>query len=197
MITIEARILENVIEIDEDGKKYQAKPKGWNEKGLKGAWKRFVTMDYILFDKDDKIIGTVAYDGKKDEIVILKDRKMYRTEHLWFKPDEFKYMGDTYLLHEKLSGMIVITRRAKVVAKGEITGYSIPSEQLQSWQIPEEEDEKKLREKMSEFLEKVVAKGKAGFTTVKFMEYDEKIAEMLKFLGTGYCIKMLLFQIFI
>lgn len=197
MIKIEARIIENVMEIEDEGTKFIARPTGWDEKGLKGAWKRFTTMKYMLFDKDEKTIGNVEYDGKKDEIVIDQGKEVYRTKHLWFKPDEFQYKGELYLLHEKLTGVIVITQRKKVVATGEIKGYYVVPDHLHSWRIPGKPDENDVARKMSKFLERVAAKGKVGFTTVKFFEYDEKLKDVLKFLGTGYCIKMLLFQMFI
>lgn len=196
MIVIEARILQNIIEIDDEGTRYEARPKGWNEKGLKGAWKRFVTTDYILFDKDENILGSVFYDGKKDEIAILKEKKILGTKHLWFKPDQFEYKGKLYNLHEKLNGTIVITHREKVVASGEIKGFQVPRENLQTWKIPGEGDKGTPKERAGVW-EKIVAKGKAGFTTVRFIEYEEDLREILKFLGTGYCIKMLLLQMFI
>jgi hypothetical protein len=186
----------------EDGKKYSVRPLGWDKKGIKGAYTRFATTEYIIFD-DGNAISTVKYDGLKQSIIIKKNGKIWKTKHFWFKPDELAYKGRIYQLHEKLSGALIITHDELVVSEGK---YWKPIDAPEADKVEHEQLTVHDAYGKSTILtvEKIVdAKGKGGtkrgffMVTVKFFKYQGEITEILKELAVGYCIKILLLLMFI
>lgn len=175
MITIDVSLLKNQMNIDEEGRLFFVKPVGWDVKGIKGALTRYLTTEYVVFDSNDDIIGTVKYDGKKDQVEIKKGDDIYNTKHRWLEPDEFKYKGKTYQIHEKMSGKLIITHKEKVMAEAEFKTRTVLKDVIKSKSI-----------------QKVAARGKWGFTTMKFERYDEELKDILKFVGVGYIIKIML-----
>jgi hypothetical protein len=142
--------------IDDNGKKYLARPSGWDKKGVEGAFKRFAATKYEITDDDGKLVSTVEYDGKNDNIIITSASGTYSTTHKWLKPYEFKYKDKDYLIYESVTGKIIIRESGKVVAKG-------------SW----------------------------GFKQVVFEEHNGEIEEILKEIATGYCIKAIVWFMFV
>lgn len=122
MITVIARLLKNDITIDVNGTKYIARPSGWNFKGTYHRLKRLFTLKYEIYDSRENLTAIVVYDDIHDEILIQKGEQKWKTKSAMFSPTEFKYNEHTYMIHEKLTGLIYITCENEIVATG-ICGF--------------------------------------------------------------------------
>ncbi|MGC9060146.1 MAG: hypothetical protein ACP5JR_02760 [Thermoplasmata archaeon] len=123
MITVEARILKNDMLIKVDDDEYIALPCGWNLRGTIATIKRLFTLKYEVYDKDKKNrLSVVSYDDIHDSIIIYQGETKISTKSRGFKPSILEYMNEKYEVHEKMTGLIYITKDGEIVATG-ICGF--------------------------------------------------------------------------
>ncbi|MEM3396625.1 MAG: hypothetical protein QW620_06375 [Thermoplasmata archaeon] len=123
MIIVEARILKNDMLVQVNEEKYVALPAGWNVRGTIATIKRLFTLKYELFDEGKKNkISTISYDDVHDSITIYQGDSKISTQSKGFKPSVIVYNGEEYEIHEKMTGLIYITKRGEIVATG-ICGF--------------------------------------------------------------------------
>lgn len=123
MIIVEARILKNDMLVKVNEEEYLALPAGWNVRGTIATIKRLFTMKYELFDSSKKNkISTVSYDDVHDSITIYQGEIKISTQSKGFKPSVIVYLGEEYEIHEKMTGLIYLTRKGEIVATG-ICGF--------------------------------------------------------------------------
>jgi len=123
MIIVEARLLKNDMVVRVNGEEYLALPCGWNLRGAIATLKRLFTLKYELYDKDKKNkISVISYDDIHDSIIIYQGENKIATKSRGFTPSVFVYNGEEYEIHEKMTGLIYITKKGEIVATG-ICGF--------------------------------------------------------------------------
>lgn len=122
MIVVEARILKNDMLVKVNDIEYVALPTGWNVRGTIATIKRLFTLKYEIFDNDKNKMSTVSYDDIHDSITIYHGETKISTQSKGFKPSVIVYNGEEYEIHEKMTGLIYITKKSEIVATG-ICGF--------------------------------------------------------------------------
>ncbi|MEM3493105.1 MAG: hypothetical protein QXJ27_01620 [Thermoplasmata archaeon] len=123
MIVVEARILKNDMLVKVREEEYIALPAGWNVRGTIATLKRLFTLKYEVFDVNKKNkISVVSYDAIHDSIIIYQGETKISTQSRGFKPALLVYNGEEYEIHEKMTGLIYITKKGEIVATG-ICGF--------------------------------------------------------------------------
>ena len=125
VLKAEAKTTSTNLLIEFNGEKLTAKPEGWDKTGVEGAVKRYSTTKYELFDTSGIHQSFVEYNGVKDSIIFEKGATTLATTTSWFSPHVFTYNKQEYHIHEKVTGVIMITRGDEIVAKGKCTFRSV------------------------------------------------------------------------
>ncbi len=105
---------------------FDALPMGWDKRGISGAYLRFSTTTYEIYDEGKHLRSVVEYTGKRDRIIIkYKGGEKVETQTSIFQPHNFRYEGETYSIVERVTGGLSIIHDGKVVAKGKCTFRSV------------------------------------------------------------------------
>jgi len=124
-----AKVLKNFIEVSDKGAEYEARPLGWNEKGLIGALQTLFTLRYFLF-KGEEMLSDLRYDDVHDRFVIKKNQN-----ELVLDTSGFTYGGRKYEIKTTMRELDLIENtdgQSKLVGKGHF-GMSSYSLELESY----------------------------------------------------------------
>ena len=129
-----ANVFENRIKILCNETLYEARPLGWDEKGLIGMLQRSFTLRYFLY-KCEKQISKMRYDDLHDNFLIEK-----QDNNINFKPNNFIYNGKRFIIKESLRTLKVLKIRQD---KNSIVGsakYGLSSFSIEFYNYPNELD---------------------------------------------------------
>jgi hypothetical protein len=126
-LSAKAKILKNLISVEEEGSRFEARPLGWNEKGLVGALQRHFTLKYFLF-KGDEVLSEMRYDDIHDKFVIVK-----QGQTIIIDSSDFSFGGRKYQMKSSLTRLEISEKRdgKRIIvgkAKFGLSSYSIEFE---------------------------------------------------------------------
>jgi hypothetical protein len=126
-LVAKAKVLKNFIEVSDIGAEYEARPLGWNEKGLIGALQTLFTLRYFLY-KGEELLSDMRYDDVHDRFVIKKNGN-----ELVIDTSSFTYGGRKYEFKTSMRDLEIIEHadgQKKHVGKGHfsLSSYTVEME---------------------------------------------------------------------